>query len=431
MDNYKHRPFWWDEAGLEARELAEGAADLPDKADILVVGAGYTGLSAALTLARGGREVVVVDADMPGYGCSGRNGGLIGPSFHKLGLSGLTAAYGSERANAILRESMDSLDFLKNLIKTEGIDCGLKADGRFRGAVRPRAYDTLLREAESLHKSVGLRFEPVPKSEQHRQIGSDYYHGGIVLPDDGHLQPAALVIGLCERARQSGARVFAPARVTGLQRESHGFSVQISDRLIHADQVLIATNGYTGAELSYFHKRVIPIRSAIIATEELDPQIITELSPKGLGYGDSDRLVIYYRPSPDGKRMIFGGRVFDRADRPDKYSTDLKRLMTRIFPQLSGVGITHAWSGTVAYTFDHAPHLGEHDGIHYAMGYCGSGVGRANYFGHKIALKLLGSRDGKTALDGLDFKTHPLYTGSTWFMPAILRWHAIADRMGL
>lgn len=431
MDTYEHRPFWWDDAGLEDRARAQEPACLPDKAEILVVGAGYTGISAALTLARAGREVVVVDAQMPGYGCSARNGGLIGPSFHKLGLAGLTAAYGSERANAILRESMHSLEFLKNLIETENIECGLQVNGRFRGAVRPKAYDTLLREAESLNKSVGLRFEPVSKDQQHRQIGSDYYHGGIVLPDDGHLQPAAFFIGLYERAIQAGANVFAPARATGLQRESKGFSVHVENRRIHADQVLVATNGYTGPEFGFFHKRIIPIRSAIIATEELDPHIMKELSPKGRGFGDSSRLVIYYRPSPDGKRMIFGGRAFDRADRPDNYGAELKRLMTCIFPQLAGAGISHAWSGTVAYTFDHAPHLGEHDGIHYAMGYCGSGVGRANYFGHKIALKMLGSKDGRTALDGLPFRSHPLYTGSTWFMPALLRWHALADRTGL
>ena len=280
MADYIHRPFWWDDAGLLTRTVAEPAADLPEKAQVLVIGAGYTGLSAALTLARGGRQVVVVDAEGPGFGCSARNGGLIGPSFHKLGLAGLTAAYGSKKANAILRESMDTLDYLKDFIATEKIDCGLKPTGRFRGARKPGAYEAMAREAEGLQKAVGLRFEVVPKSEQHRQIGSDYYHGGLVLPDDGHLQPAALVIGLCDRASQAGVRFFAPARVNGLRRESQGFSVQVADRQIHADQVLMATNGYTGPDFRYFYRRVIPIRSAIIATEELDAELIAELSPQ-------------------------------------------------------------------------------------------------------------------------------------------------------
>jgi glycine/D-amino acid oxidase-like deaminating enzyme len=431
MADYVHRPYWWDDAGLQARTLAKPAEALPDGVETVVIGAGYTGLSAALTLARGGRQVVVVDAQMPGYGCSARNGGLIGPSFHKLGLAGLTAAYGSAKAHAILRESMDTLDYLKSFIAREKIDCGLKATGRFRGATRPRAYEAMMREAESLHRAIGLRFEAVPRSGQHKQIGSDHYHGGLVLPDDGHLQPAALLIGLCDRATQAGAQIFAPARVTALRRENPGFSLQISDRRVRAGQVLVATNGYSGPDLRYFHRRIIPIRSAIIATQELDPGVMAELSPQGRGFGDSSRLVVYYRPSPDGRRMIFGGRVFDRADRPDRYRSDLHRQMTRIFPQLAGTGVTHAWSGTVAYSFDHAPHLGVHDGVHYAMGYCGSGVGRANYFGRKIALKMLGSKGGATALDGLEFTTHPVYTGSTWFLPAVLRWHDLADRLGL
>ena len=129
--------------------------------------------------------------------------------------------------------------------------------------------------------------------------------------------------------------------------------------------------------------------------------------------------------------MVFGGRKFDQADRPNRYAPDLKRLMTRIFPQLNDSAITHTWSGTVAYTFDHTPHLGTHDGLHYAMGYCGSGVGRSTYFGHKAALKILGSKDGKTELDGLEFPTRRLYTGKPWFMPTIVRWHSMMDRFDL
>jgi glycine/D-amino acid oxidase-like deaminating enzyme len=218
--------------------------------------------------------------------------------------------------------------------------------------------------------------------------------------------------------------------VTSIQREAKSFEVEVAGRRVIADQVLIATNGYSGPELPFFRRRVVPIRSAIIATEPLSDDVAKGLSPKGRGFGESSRLVLYYRPSPDGKRMVFGGRAFDLADRPDRYVPDLRRLMVRIFPQLSDAAITHAWSGTVAYTFDHAPHLGCHDGLHYVMGYCGSGVGRASYFGRKIALQMLGKGEGKTALDALAFPTKPLYRGTPWFLPIILRWHSLADRLG-
>ncbi|HGG63505.1 MAG TPA: FAD-binding oxidoreductase, partial [Rhodobacteraceae bacterium] len=135
-------------------------------------------------------------------------------------------------------------------------------------------------------------------------------------------------------------------------------------------------------------------------------------------------------PSPDGTRVVFGGRAFDNADRPDHYAPDLRRLMLRVFPQLADARITHGWSGTVAYTFDYAPHLGCHDGLHYVMGYCGSGVGRATYFGHKAALKMLGDKGGVTALDGLEFPTRAFYNGTPWFLPAVLRWQSFMDRLG-
>ncbi len=431
INNFKHKPFWWDDAKLEQCNLTGGIDELPVKISTLIVGAGYSGLSAALTLARAGREVIVVDAEMPGFGGSARNGGLIGPTLHKLGLKGLTAAYGESKTTAILHESMKILVYLKEFIKSEAIDCDLILKGRFYGAYSTKSYDESMRRSEYLNKIVDLQFEPVPKSEQYQQIGSDFYHGGVVYPDDSYLQPAKYLIGLCKLALDAGVKIIAPARVTGVEYDGNRRIAHFGHRQIEVGQILIATNGYTGPELSYFHKRIIPIRSAVIATEELDPSIAAGLSPKGRGFGGLSRLAPYYRPSADGKRLIFGGRTFEVKDRADRYAPDLKRLMTRIFPQLSNARISHAWSGTVAYTFDHVPHLGEHDGIHYVMGYCGSGIARASYYGRMAALKMLDQSEGKTELDGLEFSTRPLYSGKPWFLPYILRWHSFVDRFGL
>ncbi len=431
MQRIKKHPYWWDDAAYKAAQRAEPAEQLPAKVGTLVVGAGYSGLSAALTLARAGREVVVIDAQAIGFGCSARNGGNIGPSFHKLGMAGLTNAFGTAKAHALLHESMNTLHHLKNLIATENIDCGLHLNGKFSGAPNPKKYEASAREAELLNKAVGLEFEMVSQADQRNEIGSDRYHGGIVYPNDGHLHPGRYLAGLAERVLAEGVRMFAPARMTGVKRDGKGFEVDVGGQRVRADQVLIATNGYSGPELPFFQKRVIPIRSAMIATEPLPAAIMNELSPKGRSFNEMSRVVLYFRPSPDRKRMVFGGRTLDMVDRPNRYAPDLKRLMTRIFPQLNDTAITHAWSGTVAYTFDHTPHLGTHDGLHYAMGYCGSGVGRSTYFGRKAALKMLGSKDGKTELDGLEFPTRPLYTGKPWFLPAILRWHSMMDRFGV
>ncbi|WP_428545101.1 NAD(P)/FAD-dependent oxidoreductase [Profundibacter sp.] len=415
-----NRPYWWDDSGLPDAGLSLDPQTLPDTVETLVIGAGYSGLSAALTLARAGREVTVIDSDMIGYGCSSRNGGQIGPSFHKLGVAGLTAAFGQAKATAILRESMDSLTYLKTFIADEGIKCDMQPEsGRFKGISRAGHYEETARSNEDLAKAVGFTFEMVPKAQQSAHIGSDFYHGGAVYPKDGQLQPAKFVAGLAQTVIDAGA-----------QRDGDRFAVRIGDRTVSAGQVLVATNGYSGPELPFFHRRIMPLRSAIIATEQLSPDLIHSAFPDGKCVVDSSRLVLYYRPSPDGTRVVFGGRAFDNADRPDHYAPDLRRLMLRIFPQLADAKITHAWSGTVAYTFDYAPHLGCYEGLHYVLGYCGSGVGRATYFGHKAALKMLGDKGGETALDGLEFPTRAFYNGKPWFLPAVLRWQSIMDHFG-
>lgn len=388
--SYKAQPFWWDDLRPDAFRSTAGIEDLPGRCDVLIAGAGYSGMTAALTLARAGRSVVVADANRIAFGCSARNGGLIGPSFHKLGLSGLRAAYGAAKARDILRRSMDTLAYLREFIRSEKIDCDLNDGGRFRGAVRREHYDSMAREAEALQGEVGLRFETVSKADQRSECGSDYFHGGIVYPDDGYLQPAKYAAGLAERARQAGVRFFAPAPVSDIRRNGRGFSARVGGRQIDAEQVLVATNGYTGKELPFFRRRIIPARSAIIATEELPGDVAASLSPKGRGLGDSSRLLVYMRMSSDNRRLIFGGRNFKLEDRPDIYVPDLRRLALRIFPQLGNFRVSHGWSGTVGFTFDYAPHIGQHDGVHYVMGFCGSGVGRASYYGRMAALQMAG-----------------------------------------
>ncbi len=422
-------PYWWDESAPDSRP-ANPPEQLPKHVDILVVGAGFSGLSAALTLARAGRQVLVVDADAVGHGCSSRNGGQIGPSFHKLGLDGLTQHYGRAKAEAILRESMQSLQWLRAFIKAESIDCDLQNNGRFKGAHSEAALREMTQECADLERITGQRFLTVSEQDQHRYIGSDFYHGGIFYPDDGVLQPAKFVSGMARRAQQAGAEIIAPARVRAISRTTAGFDVVFDRHSLSAGQVLIATNGYSGPELPFFRRRILPIRSAIIATQPLDPALVQTCFPQHNAVVDFTRLVLYYRPSPDGRRVVFGGRAFDLADRPDHYGPDLRRLMLRIFPQLDQAQISHAWSGTVAYTFDYAPHLGCHDGLHYVMGYCGSGVGRSGYFGRKIALQMLNDPQGRTEMDSLTFPTRRFYSGKPWFLPAVLRWHSLLDRFG-
>ncbi len=428
--NYSRTPFWQEDPRLQETIPCETIDKLDSHVDIAIVGAGYSGLSAALTLARAGKQVIVLEADQIGSGCSGRNGGLIGASFHKLGISALKRLYGYDRMLQILNESIAGYRFLIDFIRKEQIDCELKLCGRFRGASHPKHYDAMAREIDILSRLLDLNADMIPKSEQHQEIGSDRYFGGALYHQDGNLHPALLVHGIARRVVESGALIFTDARVSSIVKNRKSFQININDQKLHANDVIIATNGYTGDEFKSFKRRLLPIRSSMIATEELDTTVIRSLSPNLRSHVGTERLVQYYRPSPDGRRMLFGARSTVQADNPQRYMPYLRSCLVHIYPQLADAEITHAWSGVVAYTLDHIPHIGVHNGMHYAMGYCGSGVARATYFGNKIALKLLGDDEGRTVFDDLPFRGHPLYNGNPWFMPAIMRWYGLADKMG-
>jgi glycine/D-amino acid oxidase-like deaminating enzyme len=420
-------PFWWEAA---PRPDAP-APDLPDQVDALIVGGGFSGLCTARVLARAGKSVLVCEANITGYGASTRNGGMLGPSFHKLGVKGLTARYGVDRTHAILRQSIGFVDFVKTLTEDENIDCDFQQSGRFRCASRPAHYEQMVREVATQIETTGIDAEMIPRERVREEIGSDRFHGGIRYRIDGGLHPGKYHDGLLRVARDAGA-IYAPrTEVTKIERNANGFRISTTRGNIDASQVAICTNGYTGNVTPWFKRRLLPIRSAMIATEPLDPELMDHLMPTRRMYGDSRRVMAYYRPSPDGERILFGGRAAGPGDRPGKNARDLRNMLLDVFPELDKTRITHSWSGLVAYTFDHAPHLGDADGLYYAMGYCGSGVARSSFFGTKLGHKMLGNEEeGRTAFDDMPFETKFLYTGSPWFLPALVRWHRLVDRLG-
>jgi glycine/D-amino acid oxidase-like deaminating enzyme len=414
--------YWWDATPRPA--LADTPP--PSRADVVVIGSGYTGLVAAITAARAGLQVVVLDAEDAGYGCSTRNGGQISTSI-KPGYAELTRRHGVEQAQAILRTGRESLAWTGAFIAGEGIDCDFEVCGRFHAAHSAQAYEKLVRSLEDHAPGFKPPVEIVPRAEQHRELDTDAYHGGVVFTQHASVDPGKYHQGLLDRALAAGAQVIPRCAATALASAGGMKRVRTARGDISARQVVVATNGYTGKLVPWLRRRVIPIGSYVIATEEIPLDVMARLMPRGRIVSDTRKVVYYYRPSPDGRRILFGGRVSFSETDPRASGPLLRTELVRIFPELRDIGISHSWWGSVAYTFDELAHIGERDSIFYAMGYCGSGVGMAGYLGMCLGDKLLGRKAGTTGLDPIPFQTRPFYTGNPWFLAPSVAWYRWRD----
>ncbi len=415
-------PYWWDAAPREE----PGVAHVPDAADVVVVGAGYAGLSAALTLARAGRSVVVMEAGAPGQGASSRSGGMVGHG-HRLSYVKLVERFGRTHAVQLLKEGVASLEFAIDMIEREGIDARFKRVGRFRGAATPGDYEAMGREADALSRDIGLPVELVPKAEQHREIASDIYHGGILFHSHGGLHPALFHRGLLRAARQAGATVCGFSPVTGVSREASGFHVSHPGGVIAARDVIVCTNGYTRSGFPDLARRMVGTPSFLIATEPLGANRVRALIPNQRMMVETRATHLYFRPSPDGERIVLGGRSALHPIPMDVSARRLGAFLAEVFPDLGPVGISHAWTGNVAMTRSDLPGIGQKDGIWHAVGCNGSGVALMPYLGHKAALKVLGDPDGATAYDGHELPAIPFYNGKPWFLPAMTAWWRFKD----
>jgi glycine/D-amino acid oxidase-like deaminating enzyme len=416
----KHAPYWWDRVPRPELDMSA----LPAKIDVVVIGSGYTGLNAALQTARGGRSTLVLDAEDAGYGCSTRNGGQISTSV-KPSYDQLAARHGADRAARIIREGQASLAWLGEFVANEKIDCDYEIAGRFHAAHAPSQYEALGQRIRNQPKGLEVEAHLVPRTEQHTELGTDVYFGGVIFPRHASVDPARYHQGLLERVRAAGAIVTPRTPALAIERTEAGFKIKTSRASVHARDVVVATNGYTGKLTPWLRRRVIPIGSYMIATEQMPREQMASLMPRRRIVSDTRKVVYYYRASPDGTRILFGGRVSHKETDPRISGPRLHAEMVRIFPEIAQVRISHTWLGFVAYTFDELMHTGRHDGIYFAMGYCGSGVGMGSYLGMRIGQQVLGKSEGRTAFDDLAFETRPLYSGNPWFLaPAVAyyRW---------
>src|SRR5918993_244172 len=403
--DFKARPYWWEA--------------------VVIGGGGLTGLNCAIELGRGGMRAVVLEGEDFGFGASTRNGGGVsgGTNLGK-GMSGAKGRGDDPEGEALLRamigDAAASLTHVGTLVEREGIACHYERTGRFVGAFTARHYDAMAKRVELYNEMAEAEAEMVPRERQREEIASNYYFGGMAVGRSGKIHPALYHRGLMDAALRHGPTLVGRTRAGRLTHTAAGWSVETTRGPIEAREVVIATNGYTGGLTPDLKRRLIPLASHIIATEPLDPEQASSLIPKGRTIADTKRVLCYYRMSPDGTRVLFGGRARFTQVGPEVSAPALHTMMLDRWPQLKGVRVTHAWTGNVAFAFDYLPHMGvTPKGLHYAMACNGSGVAMLSYLGAQVGRKILGGGNRVTAFDGRDFPTRPLYTGNPWFLPVV------------
>lgn len=397
------------------------------EADVAIVGAGYTGLSAALHLAEAGAKVAVIDAHEPGWGASGRNGGQVNPGL-KHPKAVLERMFGAAQGSRLYEAAAGAPRFLFDLVRRLDIDCGLRTSGTFVLAHTPAALATLEGRAKTL-SAEGVSVRMLDATAVTREVGTSAYVGGMLDSRGGNLHPLSYARGLAAAAIERGAALYRLSPATRIERAGDKWSVATPSGAVRAGHVVVATNGYTDRLWPKLAATVLPVNSFQIATEPLPPDLLGSVLPGAQSVYDSRRLILYFRLSDDG-RLVLGGRAsFSVTDRAADYDV-LRRVLDGLFPQLARVQIAYRWSGRVAITQDFLPHLHElAPRLFAALGYNGRGVAMATLMGKLLADLVVGKREDVpfpiTALRPIPF--HPFRQP---VLHAVMQYQTLMDAWG-
>lgn len=400
--------------------------------DVVIIGAGYTGLSAARHIAESGREPLIVEANDLAWGASGRNGGVVSPKF-RVGFSSLMARFGRDTALQMYRTGHAAVDSVAETVATLGLsDAQFHMSGHIAAAHNVHAMGGLEATASWIKRETGGESSRIIGADQVRELtGSTIFAGGLLTPRAGGIHPLNYARGIARHLLDKGVQLYVDTPAERVTHEGGRVIVHAPQGRVSARQVIYATNGYSDQSRATdsLHRRLIPFRSAIIATEPLPAQVLASLMPGGQVCGDTKRMLRWFRVV--GDRLIFGGRgAFGKTDSQSAFD-DLQRSMAMVFPILRDYQIAYRWSGLVAMTLDYLPHAGQLDErSFYAIGYNGGGVAMSTWMGEQLAAMTAGEKVELGVLAGQGFNPIPLHAFRAPGVRLAAGWQQFLDVIG-
>jgi sarcosine oxidase len=397
------------------------------RAEVAVIGGGYTGCSAALHLAEQGVDVTLLEAVEPGFGASGRNGGQVIPSF-KLDADELARRHGDVQAETLLDIVGGSADVVYSLVDRYRIDCEARKVGWIQAASSPGALASACRRA-SLWRQRGAAVTELDAEAVSRLTGTNAYLGGWIDHRAGQIHPLSYCRGLARAAVAAGARLHRSSPVASIERSGTGWRLTTLGGSVSAERVIIATNGYTDSLWPGLRQSVVPLHSVQVATEPLPASLRSEILPGGRPVADMGRIVTYFRLDRDG-RLVMGTRGPSRDELREHDTRGLRAAARKLFPQLRAVDFQFEWTGRVAMTADHLPHLHELDrGVYAGLGYNGRGIAMATVMGRALAQRAMGKGDA-ASYPPSRLRPMPFHALHRPFVRCLLEYYRLRDRIG-
>jgi len=410
--------------GQRARPRLKGTHET----DVCVVGAGYTGLSTALHLAKSGLKVAVLEAEYAGFGASGRNGGQV-ITGQRVDQIELERRYGLTHARALWNSALEAKTLVRALIAAHEIDCDV-APGHLSAAAKPAHAAALAQAAAHLERNYGHTTRFVDKKDMPALVATENYHGGILDRASFYLHALNYALGLARACDEAGVAVFEGSRARRI-RHGDGARATTDEGDVRAHHFVVACDGYLGDLVPELARRIVPIKNYIIATAPLGPERAGALIPCGAAVADTKFVLDYYRLSADGRLLFGGGETYGSQDVAgvDRF---VRRYMLRVFPQLEDVAIDYAWGGNVAITLPRMPHIGRlKPNVYFAQGYSGQGVAIATLAGKLIAEAVAGQTSRFDVYESLKIPPMP---GGIWLQEPLaalgMLWYALRDRLG-